>query len=186
MTIATDLTLSPFEDEAAWDTLTIGGLTFTGTFEWGGDLLKRKIDRRGAAGRDGARVRDKGYDLAELTLTLRWWTSEQWDRYGDIVTLLFPRGADARRRNAHAVAHPLLALAGITEVYATGADVPRQTSPTLWEATIKLVEYRQPPPRNTSRTPRAAPADLGANRTAFTSTEPTPAPTPPATPGPQL
>lgn len=177
---------NPFDNADVWDTLNIGGCGFGGAFEFSGDALKRRLDRRHASGRDGAHIRDRGYDIAELTLTLKLWESGHWSDLEALVALLFPRSADATRRNAHSCAHPALALAGITEVYATGMDVPKQTSPTLWEVTIKLVEYRPEAPRNVSRTPRAQP-DIGANRTAFTGTEPAPpAPTPPSTPGPNL
>ena len=65
------MTANPFIDPDAWDTLVIGGVGFAGQHEWSGDVLKRRLDRRHAPGRDGARVRDKGYDLAELELTLK-------------------------------------------------------------------------------------------------------------------
>jgi len=177
---------NPFDDAATWDTLNIGGVAFRGTFEFSGELLKRRLDTRHAAGRDGARIRDKGYSIAELTLTLRMFKAEHWEDLTALVALLFPRGMDPTRRNAHACAHPSLALAGISEIYATSMDAPRQSEPGLWEVSIKLVEYRPEAQvsRSVSRTPQAQP-DLGANRTAFTGTEAAPAaPTPPTTPGP--
>lgn len=180
------MTPSPFDDPESWDALSIGGVTFSGAFEFSGEVLKRKLDRRHAAGRDGARIRDKGYELATLTLTLRVYEPPHWTDLEALVALLFPRGTDSTRRNAHACAHPALALAGITEVYATAMDAPRQTEPTVWEVSIKLVEYRPEAQQshNVSRTPRAQP-DIGANATAFTGTEAAPpAPTPPAAPGP--
>jgi len=177
---------SPFVDPESWDTLILGGVRFRGTFRWGGDLVKRKLDRRHAAGRDGARVRDKGYDLAELDLTLVMTSDEEWQDMTALVALVFPRAATPTARNAHGCAHPELALAGITELYGTSMGPVTEAGPTRWEVTLKFVEYRPESQTNTSRTPRAVPAapDLGANRTAFT-TEATP-PTPPSTPGPQL
>lgn len=177
---------NPFTNPDAWDSLTIGGVTFTGRHEWSGDVLKRKIDRRHAAGRDGAHLRDKGYDLAELELSLRCSEARHWDELGALVALLFPRGSDVSRRAAHACAHPALAIAGITEVYATTMGTPRQVEPTVWEVQVKLVEYRADSQRNTSHRPRAVP-DIGSTPTAFTGTEAAPPapPTPPATPGPE-
>lgn len=179
---------SPFEQPGVWDTLVIGGVPFRGTFEFGGDLLKRRLDHRKASGRDGARIRDKGYDLAEIDLALKVYTQEHWDDLQALIALLFPRSGEATRRNAHDCAHPSLALAGITQVYASKMGALRQTSPTLWEVTINLVEYRpEAQRRNVSHTARAVP-DVSTNATAFTGTEAPPAPpaapTPPATPGP--
>ena len=177
---------SPFADPATWDQLVLGGVRFRGTFEWGGDLIKRKLDRRHAAGRDGARVRDKGYDAAEIDLTLTVTTDEEWEDLQALVALVFPRAATPTARNAHACAHPQLALAGITELYGTSMGPLSQPSPTRWTVTMKFVEYRaeaQSSRRSVSRTPVAAP-DLGSNATAFTGTERAPSPTPPPTPGP--
>lgn len=177
----------PFTDPDSWDTLTIGGVSFGGTFKFDGKLLARKLDRRHAAGRDGARIRDKGYEIAEITLTLTCFEAQHWYDLEALVALLFPRGADPSRRNAHACPHPVLALAGITEVYAVSMDAPQQSMEGAgrWDVTIHLVEYRPEAQRNVSRTPRSVP-EIGSNATALTGTEaapPTP-PTPPATPGP--
>ena len=176
---------SPFDDAETWDQLILGGARFRGCFEWGGDLIKRKLDRRHAAGRDGARVRDKGYDLAELDLTLTVTSSEEWEDLQAIIGLVFPRAASPGARNALTCTHPALALAGVSKLYGTSMGPLTQSSPTKWTVTLKLVEYRDPPAggASVSRTPRPAP-DIGANSTAFTGTEQAPAPTPPATPGP--
>ena len=50
----------------AWDTLTLGGVRFGGLAVVSGDAFKKKIDKRRAAGADGARIVDKGFDLVEL------------------------------------------------------------------------------------------------------------------------
>ena len=44
----------------AWDTLTLGGIRFDGVAVVSGDAFKKKIDKRRAAGADGARIVDKG------------------------------------------------------------------------------------------------------------------------------
>jgi len=176
---------SPFDDAETWDTLVIGGVLFRGTFEWGGDLIKRKLDQRHAPGRDGARVRDKGYDLAEIDITLTVIDTPQWEDLQALIAVVFPRGTSPTPRNALSCLHPQLAVAGITKLYGTTMGPLKQESPTKWTATMKFVEFRASAQvsRNVSRTPPAAP-DIGANRTAFTGTETAPAPTPPPTPGP--
>lgn len=179
---------SPFDDDETWDTLVIGGARFRGTFEWGGDLIKRKLDHRHAPGRDGATVRDKGYDLAEIDLTLTVIDTPQWEDLQALIALVFPRGTSPAPRNALTCLHPALAVAGITKLYGTSMGPLSQASPTKWTVTMKFVEFRASAQgattsRNVSRTPPAAP-DLGSNRTAFTGTETAPAPTPPPTPGP--
>ncbi len=178
--------VSPLEDPLSWDTLVIGGVTFTGGFEFTGDLFTRKLDRRHSSGRDGARIRDRGYDLAEIKLTLHLWETKHFEEFETLVRLLFPRGADTTRRAAYSCTHPVLAVAGITEVYARKLSVLTQTAPSLWSSELTLVEYRPEPPshRSRTRTVRQEP-DIGANATAFTGTEPVPpaAATPPSAAG---
>lgn len=175
---------SPFDSPDAWDTLAIGGSAFSGTFEWGGDLIKRKLDHRHAAGRDGARVRDKGYDLAELDLTLTVINTAQWNDLVALVAVVFPRAATATARNALPCTHPALALAGITKIYGTAMGPLTQSAPTKWTTTMKFVEYRSEAQRNVSRTPHVAPS-LGANNpTAFGPPAPAAPPTPPPAPSP--
>ena len=36
----------PYSNSDVWDTLEIAGYPFSGTFEWGGSAIKRKIDNR--------------------------------------------------------------------------------------------------------------------------------------------
>lgn len=176
---------SPIDDPEAWDALVIGGVAFTGAFEFTGDLLTRKLDRRHSAGRDGARIRDRGYDLATIKLSLRLWEPEHFAELEALVRLLFPRGADTTRRAAYSCVHPALALAGITEVYARTMGALSQTSPGLWTTEIELVEYREEAQQR-SRTRRVQQRpDLGANATAFPGTEAVPpaAATPPSAAG---
>ncbi len=173
---------SPLSDPTAWDRLVIGGVEFRGAFEFSGDALKRKLDHRHSASRDGARIRDRGYDLAKIKLSLRCYENEHFADLEALVRLLFPRDADATRRAAYACAHPALAIAGITEVYAEGMDVPRMVEERgrVWGATIDLVEYRPEAQRRVGRTVQRRP-DLSQNRTAFTGLQPIPPPTPPST-----
>lgn len=170
---------SPISNPEAWDTLTIGGLSFSGGFEFSGEVLKRKLDHRHSAGRDGARIRDRGYDLAEIKLSLRCYQTLHFEQLGALVALLFPRGADPAQRAAYACAHPALAIAGITEVYAKVMDTLHQTSPGLWETTIDLVEYRAAANRTVAHRVTQRPSIAASNPTAFTGTEAAP-PTPPS------
>lgn len=176
----------PITAPDAWDKLVIGGVEFRGGFEFDGELLKRKLDRRHSAGRDGARVRDRGYDLAKIKLSLSLWEPEHFSDLEALTRLLFPRDADVTRRAAYACAHPALALAGISEVYGEAAGALKQTSPGLWSVTLDLVEYRPDAQQRAGRSRAvAARPDLGANATAFTGTEPAPpaAATPPSASG---
>jgi hypothetical protein len=132
---------SPISNPEAWGRLVIGGVEFRGAFEFSGDALKRKLDHRHSASRDGARIRDRGYDLAKIKLALRCYEDEHFEDLEALVRLLFPRDADATRRAAYACTHPALAVAGITEVYAESMDVLHMVEERgrVWGTTIDLV-----------------------------------------------
>ena len=126
----------------AWDRLTLGGQVFTGLATVTGDAFKKKIDKRKAAGSDGARIVDKGFDL---------------------LALIAPRGGARGRGRALDVSYASLAAAGITQVYVTGATLPvADEGKVTW--TIRATEYRDPGPSATNRTRRAQPAAQTSDR----------------------
>lgn len=161
---------SPIADPRPWDEPKIAGVKWTGGFKLSGDLLKRKLDSRHAAGRDGARIRDRGYDLAELTLTLTLFETEHFTQLAQIVGSLFPRSSETSRRLAWPVVHPALAFAGVTEVYGkTLGAIEGPDEKGVYTIAVEVVEYRPEAQRTAAHRPRAAAAapDIGANTTAF-------------------
>ena len=145
----------------AWDTLTLGGVRFGGLAVVSGDAFRKKIDKRRAAGADGARLVDKGFDLVEITITLTAWLPEHAAQIESLAQLVAPRGGPTSRRRALDVAYPSLAFAGITQVYVTGATLPvADEGKVTW--TIRATEYREPPARNT--TTRATPPAQTSDR----------------------
>ena len=145
----------------AWDRLTLGGQVFTGLATVTGDAFKKKIDKRRAAGSDGARIVDKGFDLVELTMTLVGWLPEHAVQNESLLALIAPRGGARGRGRALDVSYASLAAAGITQVYVTGATLPvADEGKVTW--TIRATEYRDPGPTN--RTRRAVPAAQTSDR----------------------
>ena len=145
----------------SWDRLTLGGQAFTGLATVTGDAFKKKIDKRRAAGSDGARIVDKGFDLVELTLTLVGWLPEHAAQIESLLALIAPRGGARGRGRALDVTYASLAAAGITQVYVTGATLPvADDGKVTW--TIRATEYRDPGPTN--RTRRAVPAAQTSDR----------------------
>lgn len=173
----------PEYSQGAWDQIQIGGVVFGGLAAVSGDAFRRKVDARRAAGQDGARIVDQGYDLVDLTITLTAWEPEHADQLQRLVALLAPRGARGRGL-AVDVHHPALAFAGISRIYVTGASLPTPSGGTLtW--TIKATEFRDPPParqrRSVTRGASAAsqttaPNDLDPRLQQVISQNPIPAP----------
>ena len=168
----------------AWDTITLGGLTFTGLVEVSGDGFKKKLDRRRSAGADGARIVDKGFDLVDITFTLTAWEPEHAQQLERLIGLVAPRGGNLTRRRALDVVYPSLAALGITQVYATSGDLPKPDEGKLvW--TLKLTEYREPLARSTTTAPRPQPqsADVPIDRDINGAFDRNPLPTAPSASG---
>ncbi len=174
---------SPITASETWDTLTVGGLPFTGEFEFDGDLVAKKVDRRHAPGRTGARIRNRGYDLAKIQLRLGCYEDEHFAQLDAIVRLLFPRGNETVSDAAVACPHPALALASITEVYAEKMGALKKDSRDVWQTTIELVEYRPSANRPVAHTVQQRPDIAAANPTAFTGLDPVPPSAAPARAG---
>lgn len=73
-----------------WDTLVLGGHTLPGLTSVSG-RAGRKMDVRPVPGGDGARVRDRGYEPAQLEARNRVWTDEQLEALQTILEALHPR-----------------------------------------------------------------------------------------------
>lgn len=138
-----------FENPGAWDTVFLGGdqQAIPGLCAVKAKL-GRKLDSKGPAGSDGANIRDKGYKLAEVEVTVTLWTEEQWsvfnDMLDDLLALRVPRSTvplDIR--------HPALRALGITQVYLEELDAPEEASnlPGAKSIKLKFLQYKPPTQR---------------------------------------
>ncbi len=82
----------PFWDDApgAWETLSLGGVTLPGLAFVSGRVA-RKMDTRSRAGADGATVRDRGYEPAQIEIHVKVWTAEQLEQLEQILATIHPR-----------------------------------------------------------------------------------------------
>lgn len=146
----------------AWDQITLGGIRFSGLASVSGDAFKKRTDRRHAAGSDGARIVDRGFDLVDLTVTLVAWTAAQGEELLSVYRLVAPRSGATTQRRALDVEYPSLAFAGITQVYVTSATLPAPDGGKL-TVTLKCTEYHEPPrtPRDVTTQARPAPQTQG-------------------------
>ena len=156
-------TPSPITQAAEWDLLEIGPrgshVVFTGRISWAGDALKRRLQKKGAPGRDGARIRDLGYDIVKLKLKLGCFRDEHFSQLDQVIAVCFPRGGPPANRGAVECPHPALAMARITMLYPEQCGVLEQVSPTLWEVELVFTEYRaEANRRNVTHVARPAPA----------------------------
>lgn len=82
----------PFWDDApgAWETLSLGGVTLPGLASVSGRVA-RKMDTRSRAGADGATVRDRGYEPAQIEIHVKVWTAEQLEQLTNVLATIHPR-----------------------------------------------------------------------------------------------
>jgi hypothetical protein len=142
-------------------------------------MVSRKIDTRSAAGSDGARVRDRGYEPASLEVTIRVWTEEQLEQLEEVLEPLHPRQGGTQRDPVD-VAHPALAILGIRSAYVTAVGVPQLVAGVL-QVQIRLLEWT-PTPRRAPRPSEQTRGGVEQMRTALDASHEAalPAPTPPA------
>jgi hypothetical protein len=141
------------DDPDAWDYVVLGDFVLPGS-QTVTASLGRKLDTRSGAGSDGASIVDKGYQPAKVEITVRLWDRSGLTEWEQVSPLLVAR---RRQRRALQIKHPSLHLLGVHWVYLEELSALKQTSPGLWEATIKCIEYAPPTPRASTR---AAPANI--------------------------
>lgn len=178
-------TPSPYAQPGLWDTFYLAGWMFLGLVQIRGDLGV-DLDVRKHSGGDGGTIRDKGFKLGELKITLRIWDEETWASFDGMLPAIDPRRRVGRRTPVD-VDHVALAQRGVYRVYIETISLPdtsKLKDEGVVEYTINAIEFHPPTGTNASRTARATPStpDIGANRTAFTGLETPPAwSTPPST-----
>ncbi len=141
----------------AWDRIRIGGIVFTGGIKVTGDGLKKKIDKKKAAGADGARIVDKGFDLVDFTIELTGWLPEHATQMATLMRLACPRGPSVGEhdRVSQPIEYPSLAACDITEVYFVKVGLPQPQDGTI-VLTLHATEFREPTRRNVTARPRPA------------------------------
>lgn len=86
------------DDPESWDRLVLAGRPLPGLARVTG-RAGRKVDIRSPPGGDGARVRDRGYEPAQLEIELRVWSKAQLDELETALAQIHPRGANPPPRD---------------------------------------------------------------------------------------
>jgi len=138
-------------EQNAWDTVVLGGVILPGLARV--EVTKgpaRKTDTRSAAGSNGARLREKGLELVEATITLTLWTEAHWQEWERHSVALSRRVRTGLRRTAMDIAHPKLAALECFAVYVAEPGGLKDVKPGIKEVSIRVIQYL-PPTNNTSR-----------------------------------
>jgi hypothetical protein len=151
------------DDPDAWDKISIAGSPFPGLAKVKASS-GRKIDVKPVRGRDGARMKDAGYENAKIDVEIRVSTKADYDLLQPRIDAIHPR-QKGTARNPVDVAHPSLSMIGIASAYVTKIHAPEIANDTV---TIKI-EMLEWTPQPRSR-PRQSGGSAAASQT-FDTTE---------------
>lgn len=140
-----------------WERPTLDGIVLPGRPKIEGLKVRRKIDKRSAAGSDGGTLRDRGYELASFQIKLTLWTETHLQVWEELLPRINPRRRLADRTPL-AIYTPECAQLGIDRVYVESVSGLLESSiPGAREATIELIEFRPASPTQQSVTRRVQP-----------------------------
>jgi len=132
-------------DEAGgspWDRLQLGKHVMPGV--WSIEATcERDINVKKSKGKDGARMKDRGYQPASITLTGKLSTQEEWEALQRILPELHPRKKGGKR-NQITAQHPALALMGLSEIYVKSIKAPTVADGVM-TLPIEAIEYTAEP-----------------------------------------
>lgn len=131
------------EEAAEWDRCNLGGELLPGVA-----TVKcptsRSVDGKAVPGKDGATFKDKGRDLAKVTISLHITTSEEFLRWQAMRPKLEPQKLGGLK-SPLAIEHPKTELAGVPSVYVTGIEESDPNARDGMTVTIQCIEYRKAP-----------------------------------------
>ncbi len=106
-----------------WDIMTIAGRAFPAIVTFRGGV-EADLEVKKAKGADKATVKDNGFKLADITVTLRLTTEQAWNDLQDLIPEIYPRGP-GKKRNAVEITHPAINVLGLTRFRVKRIDVPQ-------------------------------------------------------------
>lgn len=150
--------------KGAWDSVKIGSLQTPGTCDV--TVSKsRDVDKKKAAGSDGARITIHGIDPGSGEITLTIWTPEQLKTLRSVWEQIFPSSnkrpkgvaASSPWPPAFDVAHPIFRTHSIKSVVFTGGEGPKTGSVRGTRIfTIRWQEYLAPSKKKVTHSPVAS------------------------------
>lgn len=111
----------------------------------------RDVDKKKAAGNDGARVTIHGVDAASVEIELKIWTPEQLRQLANIWPILFPQ-AYKGPPPAYDVQHPKFSIFGVKSVQFVAGSGPDIQSDRSAIFKMSAVEFLRPNNKNVTAT----------------------------------
>ncbi len=137
------MTFNPLDDPI--DFVTLAGQRSPGLAVVSNVTSPRRWDERRGYALSGARVVFRGIGLARPIVTLRLFTTEDWNGWHGWRELV-QRPPIGERARAQDIWHPKLEDYGIVSVVVEDVLDPRQVADGEWNIDIKFIEFRRPVP----------------------------------------
>ncbi len=131
------------DDPETWDTLVLGTQTMPGIWDVEDGNVKRVLEVKKAPGRDGATIKDQGYENGALVLRGQLLDPEDWETMQTIATSL-KLATKGKARTPLAIGHPKAAYLGVQRVYVNEIEVPRIDNG-IMTLSIRVLEYVDKP-----------------------------------------
>jgi hypothetical protein len=132
------------DDEHVWDRLQLGKHVMPGIWKVS-CVCARDIDKKKGKGKDGAKIKDRGYDAAEVSFVGKLESKDDWQALQQILPDIHPRKKGGKRKDMTA-AHPSLAVMGVTRIYVKSIKAP-EIEDGIMEMTIEAIEFIPSPPK---------------------------------------
>lgn len=126
-----------------WDTVILGSHRLPGVWTPERGDVKRVYDLKKSPGRDGALVKDEGYENGQIRLIGQFISADDWRAMQRVADEIHPK-RKGKAREPLAIQHPALAFLSIFEVKVTGVSVP-QLDNGVMTVEIEVVEYVKEP-----------------------------------------
>lgn len=140
----------PKNNARAWDYIVIDGRRVPCLTDYPKTKRAKKTDAKSAFGRNGARVVDRGYGIAEVSVTVWLWTEEHFREWDAILAAILPP-AGTRQRNAVAIEHPTLAQLAINQIIVKSVGSIDAKGKGLFSVAFEALEYNPEAMRPRSR-----------------------------------
>ncbi len=159
------MSANPIADPELWHYATIAGRDTPGVCTVTGIDRERKFDEKDGPGASGAVLTFRGNKLVEPIVKIRLFEEEDYDAYSDLASYL---QTYANKGTAVDFWHASLDGMDVRSVVITsiGAPLAVKEGDALFEATIKLKEFRPAPKTNATNTPGGARQGQGKGTTA--------------------
>ena len=155
--INTDFTLggaSPFSRPDVWDTITISGKSWTGKFEIRGARKSYKWDQKDGAGLEGAYLTYRGKAITPFHIYFYVWTDDIYSAWDSFSKLFNYSGIKPPGPLPLSIAHPSLALLGLTQIAVDYVGALEKISDDLmFRVDVQVREFQPPPLLNATKTP---------------------------------